>query len=130
MSFQDAKSIPTLFGDVAHQLGNLISAEMRLAKAEASQKLDEAKAGIVYIAVAAIVAIPALVMLLLAVALWLIQAGLSPAVSHLIAGAIGAAVSLILAVVGVNRLNPKRLRLNVTKDQLSQDLAAAKGIAR
>ena len=130
MSFQDAKSIPNLFGDVAHQLGNLIGAEMRLAKAEASQKLGEAKTGIVYIALAAIVAIPALVMILLAVALWLNEAGLSLAVSHLIAGGIGAALCLILALVGVNRLNPKRLRLTVTKDQLSQDLAAAKDIAR
>ena len=130
MSFQDAKSIPTLFGDVAHQLGNLIGAEMRLAKAEASQKLDEAKTGIVYVAVAAIVAIPALVMLLLAVALWMIQAGLSPAVSHLISAAMGGGLSLILAAVGINRLKPKRLSLTATKDQLSQDLAAAKDIAR
>jgi hypothetical protein len=70
------------------------------------------------------------VILLIALALWLTQMGLSPVVSHLVAAAIGAAVSVVLGLVGLNRLKPENLTPTVTIQQVERDVAAVKEIAR
>ena len=126
----NVRTIPGLVGDAIEQLGKLVSNEIQLARAEISEKLAQAAMGVAYVAAAGVLMIPVLVVLLIALALWLVQMGLSPAVSHLIAAAIGMAVSVVLGLVGLNRLKPEKLTPTVTIQQVERDVAAAKELAR
>jgi hypothetical protein len=127
---KDLHTIPALFGDAIEQLGKLVSNEVQLARAELSEKVAQAGMGVAYVAAAGVLMIPVLVILLIALALWLTQMGLSPVVSHLVAAAIGAAVSVVLGLVGLNRLKPENLTPTVTIQQVERDVAAVKEIAR
>ena len=127
---EDVQEIPRLFGEAVEQLGKLVQNEAQLAKAELAQKATQAAMGGAYIGGAAILVIPVLVMLLMTLALWLTQLGLSPVVSHLLATAAGAVISGILAAVGMNYLKAEKLTPKVTLQQVERDVAAVKEMAR
>ncbi len=126
----DARSISELFGDAVTQLNKLVHNELHLARVEISQKVSQASMGIAFIAAAAVMMIPVLVVLLFALALWIIQLGMSPLAAHLIAAAVGALLSAVLALVGMNSLRPEKLTPKVTIQQMERDLAAAKEFAK
>jgi hypothetical protein len=126
----DIRSISSLFGDAVEQLGKLVRNEAQLARAEISEKVALAGMGVVYVAAAGILMIPVLVILLIALALWLTQMGMSPVTSYLLAAVIGAAVSLVLGLIGLSRLRPKKLTPTVTIQQVERDVAAAKELAK
>ena len=126
----DLHTIPQLFGDAVEQLGKLVQNEAQLARAEISQKIAQAGIGAAYVIGAAILGIPVLVVLLIALALWLGQLGLSPPLAHLAAAACGAAISIVLAVIGMSYLKPENLKPKVTIRQVERDIATAKELAR
>jgi putative superfamily III holin-X len=126
----DPRSIPELFGDAIEQLGKLVQNEVQLARAEISEKAAQAVMGAAYVGAAAILCIPVLVLLLMALALWLIQMGFSPVVSHLLAAGVGGLVSVLLAFVGLNRLKAENLTPTVTLRQVKRDVAAAKEMVK
>jgi hypothetical protein len=126
----DVREIPRLFGDAVEQLGKLVRNEAQLAQAELSQKVTQAGIGAAYIAGAAMLAVPVLVLALIALALWLGQMGLNPALAHLVAAAVGLAVSVILALVGKSYFTPANLTPKVTLRQVEKDVAAVKEMAR
>ena len=126
----DVREIPRLFGDAVEQLGKLVRNEAQLAQAELTQKVTQAGIGAAYIAGAAMLAVPVLVLALIALALWLGQMGINPAVAHLIAAAVGLAVSVTLALVGKSYFTPANLRPKVTLRQVEKDVAAVKEMAR
>jgi Putative Actinobacterial Holin-X, holin superfamily III len=126
----DLNAIPRLFGDAVEQLGKLVQNEVQLARAELSQKLTQAGIGAAYVVGAAILCIPVLVVLLIALALWLTQMGLSPVAAYLAAAACGAVISAILAMIGMSHLKPENLKPNVTMQQVERDVTTAKEMAR
>ena len=127
----DLHSIPRLVGDAVEQLAKLVQNEAQLARTELSEKLAQAGTGAAYLAAAGIFAIPVLVLLLIALALWLTAAfELSPAVAHLVAGIVGAAFALVLALMGLSYLKPENLKPKVTIRQVERDMAAAKEMTR
>jgi hypothetical protein len=126
----DVHSIPALFGDAIEQLGKLVHNEVQLARAEISEKVAQAGMGVTYVAAAGVLMIPVLVVLLITLALWLNDMGLSLVISHLIAAASGAVVSVILGVVGLNRFKAEKLTPTVTIQQVECDVAAAKELAK
>jgi hypothetical protein len=126
----DLNAIPRLFGDAIEQLGKLVQNEVQLARAELLQKLTKASVGVVYVVAAAVFCIPALVVLFIALALELTQLGLSPVFAHLAAAASGAAISAVLAMVGISHLKPENLKPKVTMQQLERDVETAKEMAR
>jgi hypothetical protein len=127
----DLHSIPRLVGDAFEQLGKLVQNEAQLARAELSEKLTQAGVGAAYLAVAGIFAMPVLVLLLIALALWLSTAfGLSPAAAHLVVAAGGAAIAVVLALVGLSYLKSENLKPKITIRQVERDVAAAREMAR
>jgi hypothetical protein len=126
----DLHAIPKLFGDAVEQLGKLVQNEADLARTEMSQKITQAGIGIGYIAGAAILCVPVLVVLLLALALWLTELGLSPPLAHLASAGCGAVICAILAVMGAQYLKPDNLKPKVTIQQVERDVATAKELAR
>ena len=126
----DLHTIPQLFGDAVEQLGKLVQNEAQLAKAELSQKITQAGIGAAYVGAAAMLCIPVLVILLIALALWLTQIGLSPVAAHLASAAVGAVICGILAMTGMSYLKPENLKPKVTIREVERDVATAKELAQ
>ena len=78
----------------------------------------------------AVIMIPALLMLLTAAASALMHAGLSDPVAYLITGASAAIISVLLIMVGVNRLSGDALKPTATMDEIERDKAAAREMVR
>lgn len=126
----ELNAIPRLFGDAVEQLGKLVQNEVQLARVELSEKITQASIGAGYVASAAILFIPVLVVLLITLALWLTQLGLSPITAHLASAACGAVICLVLALVGMSYLKPENLKPRVTMQQVKRDVTVAKELAR
>jgi uncharacterized membrane protein YgcG len=127
---EDVREIPRLVGDAVEQLGKLVRNEAQLAQAELSQKVAQAGVGAAYIAGAAMLAVPVLVLLLIALALWLTQMDINAALAHLIAAGVGVVASVVLAMIGKSYFTPENLTPRVTLRQVEKDVAAAKEMTR
>jgi hypothetical protein len=127
---EDIHAIPRLFGDAVEQLGKLVQNEAQLAKAELAEKITQAGIGAAYIGAAAVLCIPVLVLLLISMALFLVQMGLSPPVAHLAAAGGGAVICGILAMMGLSYFKTEQLKPTVTIRQIERDVATAKELAR
>jgi uncharacterized membrane protein YqjE len=126
MPANDTRPVSELFADALSQFSKLIRNELQLARAEISLKVGQTMMAVALLAGAAIFLIATLVLLLMALAVWLIEIGMRPSVSHLIAGGAGLLLVAILGGMGVNRLKTTSLVPNRTLDQLHQDAAAAR----
>ena len=130
MTSQSDRSIPELFGDAINQLAKLVGNEFALARAELSEKADQASRAAIMIGMGAVLMIPALVVLLFAAAAALIHRGLSEPVAHLLAGGGAAVVAGGLIAIGIGRLSSDALRPSVTLEQVQRDKSAAKEMVR
>ena len=130
MTSPSSRSIPELFSAAVGQLAKLIGNEFDLARAELSEKANQAGRAAAIIGVGAVILIPALVMLLFAAAAALMHAGLSDPLAYLVTGAGAAAVSAALIAIGLSRLSGDALKPTVTLDQVQRDKVAAKEMVR
>jgi hypothetical protein len=108
----------------------LIGNEFELARAELSDKANQVGRASVMIGAGATIMMPALVLLLFAVAAALIRGGLSEPVAYLVTGAGAALVSAALIGVGLSRLSGEALKPSVTLDQVQRDKIAAREMVR
>ena len=123
---RDQRSVSDLFSDAIDQFSKLIRNEVSIARAEIAAKATNAAMGVGFLVGAALLVIPSLVLVLLALAAWLSELGLSDPLANLIAGAVGLLMSGVLAYVGKNRLNPENLKPTRTINELQRDVAAVK----
>jgi hypothetical protein len=130
MALQTSRSIPELFSDAVGQLAKLIGNEFELARAELSEKARMVGNASALIGAGAVIMIPALVLLLFAVASGLIRAGLSDPVAYLVTGVAAAALSGILVWMGLSRMSGDALKPTVTLEQVNRDKLAAKEMVR
>ena len=126
----DARSISRLLGDAFEQLSQLVQTEIRLARAELAQKAAGAGIGVGLLFGGLLLIVPAVVLFLIALALFLVQQGMSPVAAHLLSGLVGAALAGVLIGIGLQRLKPSSLTPEITIRQVQKDIAAAKEIAR
>jgi hypothetical protein len=130
MNSPNNRSIPDLFGDALGQLAKLVGNEFDLARAEISEKASQAGRAAALIGAGAVIFIPALVLILFAIAAALIRSGVSDSVAYLITGAGAAAVAAALVGFGLSRLSGDTLKPAVTLDQIKRDKRAAKEMVR
>jgi hypothetical protein len=130
MSSPGSRSIPDLVSDAFAQLAKLVANEFDLARAELADKASQVGRAAALIGAGAVILMPALVLLLFAVAAALIRGGLSEPVSYLITGAGAALVSAALIATGLNRLSGDALKPSVTLDQVQRDKVAVKEMVR
>ena len=112
------------------QLAKLVGNEFALARAEMSDKVGQVGRAAAMIGAGAVVMVPALVLLLFAVAAALIKGGLSDPVAYLCAGGGAAIIAGILVGIGLNRLSGDALKPSITLHQVEQDKLAAKEMVR
>jgi hypothetical protein len=130
MNSPNNRSIPDLFGDALGQLAKLVGNEFDLARAEISEKASQAGRAAALIGAGAVIFIPALVLILFAIAAALIRSGVSESVAYLITGAGAAAVAAALVGFGLSRLSGDALKPAATLDQIQRDKRAAKEMVR
>jgi uncharacterized protein YacL len=126
MSVTDSRPVSELFADALKQLSKLMGNELQLARAEIAVKASEAMSAVGLVVGAGISLVPALVLLLMALAAWIEELGTRPSIAHLIAGAVGLVIGGILAGIGMHRLKANPLAPKRTIEQLQRDVAAAK----
>ena len=126
MSASDTRPVSELFADALKQLSLLMRNELQLARAEIAVKATEAISAVGLVIGAGISLIPALVLLLMALADWMEELGTRSSIAHLIAGVAGLVIGGILAAIGTNRLKANSLVPKRTLEQLHRDVTAAK----
>ena len=130
MNSQCNRSIPELFSDAVAQLAKLIGNEFELARAELSERANQAGRAAAMIGAGAVILMPALVLLLFAASAALIRSGLSEPVAYLLTGAGAALASAVLIATGLSRLSGDALKPSITLDQVQRDKVAAKEMVR
>jgi hypothetical protein len=130
MNSPNSRSISELFSDAVGQLAKLVGNEFELARAELSEKASQAGRAAAMIGAGAVILMPALVLLLLALSAALIRSGFSEPVAYLMTGAGAALVSAALIGIGMSRLSGDALKPSVTLEQVQRDKLAAKEMVR
>ncbi len=124
---RDDRSVSVLLTEAFSQLSALLRSELNLVQAEMTAKAKGAAVGVGLLAGAGLLVLPALVLLLVALAALLTDAGVPDPLSDLIAALVGFAVSGLLAAIGIRRLRADTLTPTRTIVQLQRDANAAKG---
>jgi Putative Actinobacterial Holin-X, holin superfamily III len=122
----DQRTITELVSDAVNQFSKLVRNEISIARAEIAAKAAEAVSGVGLLIGGALLLIPPMVLVLMALAAWLVELGLRASLSNLIAGAVGFAISAVLAWVGMTKLKPENLKPKRTINELERDVAAVK----
>ena len=116
------RSTPELANDVLNDVTLLMKSEGELARAEVSNSVSQALAGIASLLVAVGVAIVGLTIVLIALALGLTAwFGLAPWLAHLITGGIALAIGAILVMSAKAALDPENLAPTRTAANLKKD---------
>ena len=124
---RDNPSVSGLLTEAFNQLSALLRSEVNLVQAEMTAKAKSAAVGVGLIAGAALLLLPALVLLLVALAALLTDLGVPEPLSDLLSAIVGFAVSGALAAIGLRRLRADTLAPPRTIVQLQRDASAAKG---
>jgi hypothetical protein len=126
----DERSISQLVGDSLAELAKLVQIEIDLARAELSSKLTVTGEAVKLIAAGAVLLVPGVVLILLAIASELIQLGLSAPLAYLCCGAGAVVIAGALAWVGMSRLSASALKPSATLDEIRRDKIMATEVMR
>lgn len=114
------RSLGELFSDLSQQTADLIRQEMRLAKAELSEKLADVGKHAMMIGAAIAFALAAVVTIAAAVALVLVQIGVTPWLAAVITAALMGGIAFVLAQSGISALRKKTIAPVETMNSLKE----------
>lgn len=103
------RSLGELFSDLSQQTAELIRQEMRLAKAELSNKAADVGRHAMMIGAGVAFALAAVIALAGALTLLLVEVGLVPWLAALVAAAVMGGVAFVLAQSGISALKQKSI---------------------
>jgi mannose/fructose/N-acetylgalactosamine-specific phosphotransferase system component IIC len=125
-SHDSSRPLGSLFTDVVSEVTHLFQTEMRLVRAEMNEKVSRVANSGALIGAGAIVMIPAVFILLLAIVRWLAVAGVPEQWGLTIVGAVIAIVGAALLMKGINNLKSPALMPDRTIRQVRADVSLAK----
>lgn len=120
------RPITSVFTDVLSEVTHLVQTEIRLARAEVSEKVNRAASGGTMIGVGAVFLLAGLFVLLLGIVQLLAIAGLPEHWGLLLVGAAVLIVGVALALKGVNNLKESASAPDRTVEQVRADLSVIK----
>jgi hypothetical protein len=128
MTYSDntRRSVPELFSSVFRQLAELMRTEGMLARSEMSEKMSHMGTGLGLLVGGAVLAMPALVILMSAAVAALIENGMTPSWASLLIGGLSLLLGLLLLSLGANWLRAGNLIPDKTLQQLQYDANAAR----
>lgn len=125
----EARSTPDLISQAFQHLGNLVKGEINLARAEITDGLQTAVAGIAMMAGALVMVLVGLNILAAAIVAGLTEMGLHPGWAAFIVGVLFLVAAGILAMIGKKSLDPTILAPNRTARNVRRDAATIKEAA-
>jgi len=126
MPKSDLHQAPALLVDTLRQFASLVQSELKLARAEMSRIVTRAGVGLMFLALAFLMALVALNVLASAAVAYIAANGVSVGLAALIVGGALLLIALGLALAGKNRLSPDALTPNATAKSLREDISAIK----
>ena len=114
------RSLGELFSDLSQQTAELIRQEMRLAKAELSEKLSDVGKHVAMIAAAAVFGLAALMAITAGIVLLLVKVGVEPWLAAVITAAVMGIAAFLLAQSGIAALRKKSIAPVETMDSLKE----------
>jgi hypothetical protein len=122
----DDRSLGQLFGDLSRQLGTLIQKEIQLAKTEMTTRVTTVGRDAAMIGAGGALAYAALLMALIAIALLLIQLGITPWLGFLLVAVLVGALAAVLIQRGRAELQKTDLAPRQTIETIKEDAEWAK----
>lgn len=122
----DDRSLGQLFGDLSRQLSTLIRQEITLARTEMTSRIGSAGRGAAMVGVGGALAYAGLLVFLAAVALVLIEAGITPWLAVLIVAIVTLAIGGALAAYGRSEIARTDLTPRRTIETIQDDAEWAK----
>jgi uncharacterized membrane protein YqjE len=126
MATGDSRPLAALLTQIVSDLSFLLQTEIRLAKAELSDKASQVANGGIFIGIGAVSLLAGLFILLMAAVRWLEVAGLADRWGYLLVGVVAVGIGVALALKGVNSFKPSALVPDRTVEQLKADYTVAK----
>jgi hypothetical protein len=126
MAIRDSRPLATLLTQIVSDLSFLLQTEIRLARAELSDKASQVANGGMFIGIAAVFSLAGLFILLMAAVRWLEVAGVPDRWGYLLVGAVAAGIGVALALKSINSFKPSALVPDRTIEQLKADYTVAK----
>ncbi|TMJ26048.1 MAG: phage holin family protein [Alphaproteobacteria bacterium] len=121
-----ARPLTAVLTHVVSEVAYLLQTEIRLARAEISEKLSRAANGGAMLGIAAILSLCGLFVLLLGAVRWLEIAGVPDQWGMLIVGGAALLIAIVLALVGARNLKGSALKPERTIEQVRADFSIAK----
>jgi hypothetical protein len=122
----NGRSVIDIVRDLLAETSTLLRKEGQLARAEISEKLDQAVRGLVYLIGGAVLLMPALVVLLGAAVAAMVDAGVEAPRAALTVGGVALLVGLVLLVLGVRAFKLEQLKPSRTIEHVQRDVSMAK----
>jgi hypothetical protein len=126
MATPSSPSLMSLFTAVIDEGMRLIQTEVRLAKAEISDKIGRLANSGVALASGAIIVLAAIIMLLTGIVHWLVVAGIPDQWGYLIVGVVAGGIGVGVLAKGLSDLKAANLMPDRTIDQVKADFQAVK----
>ena len=104
----------------------LVQLELRVFRAELAEKAVQVRTGLAFVVAGAVLATAALFLILQAIVIWLVEAGLSPAVATLLVAVVCIAIGFGLAMSGRKKLEADGLTPDRTIDDIQRDSTLVK----
>lgn len=120
------KSVPELFSELIDNLSSLFRQEVRLAKSEMSEGVQNASGGIAYVAAGTMIGMAGLMVLLGAAVAWLAWMGVEVRWGALAVGLVAAGIAGFLVMKGIRDLKSTTTVPGRVVDQLQRDARVAK----
>jgi hypothetical protein len=124
------RSIPELAGSMFRQLAELMRTEGMLARTEMTEKMTHMGTGLGLLVGGAVLAMPALVILMESLVGALVENGWAPYWAALLVGGLSLLLGLILLSIGANWLRAANLIPGRTLQQLQYDANAARNASQ
>jgi len=117
----DERSLGELFGDLARDMGTLVSQELALARTELSEKAARVGKQIAMLAVGGLVAYAGLLAIIAAVIVLIADRGVPLWVSALVVGLVVAGIGYLLVQRGISALRHEDLAPRQTIQSIKED---------
>jgi Putative Actinobacterial Holin-X, holin superfamily III len=126
----ELESLPELVSAALQQGSDLLRNEVALARTEVTEKIAQVGRGGTMIMAGAIILTPALTLILFAIALGFMGAGMPPGTACMITGVGSAIVAGLIIWLGMGRLSAEELKPRATIDQVRRDGKAVREMVR
>jgi hypothetical protein len=123
---RDDRSLGQLFGDLSRQFGDLVRKEIQLARTEMTTRATTVGRDVAMVGAGGALAYAALLAALVAVALLLIEIGVTPWLAFLLVAAIVGVIAAVLIQRGRTELQKTPLAPTQTIETLKEDAEWAK----